>query len=164
MSRRFIALVLGALAAVLLAAGCGAGSKSTSSTTTAAGTTTAAAPTTTGRTPTVAPTTTAPGSPTIKISPSNGAATAFLPAYFTVNADDSLNPPMISGPAATAILLNVTSRAPHPVQVTVASHSVSVAPHGHASARIPTLKPGRYPVTVNGSTRGTLVVGAQPGP
>ena len=157
MSRRFIALVLGALAPVLFAAGCGAGSKTTSSTTAAAGTT--------GRTATVAPTSASPGSPTTTtISPSNGAATAFLPAYFTVNADDSLNPPMISGPAATAILLTVTSRASHPVEVTLASHSVSVAAHGHASTRIPTLKPGRYPVVVNGSPRGTLVVGAQPGP
>jgi hypothetical protein len=144
-------LFLGALALLLLAAGCGSRSSSSSTTSTGAATaSTATAPT--------------PSPTTSSIPANNGAATAFLPAYFTLGADDSLNPPTIAGPVATTILLTITSHASHPVQVTVASHSLSVQPGSHASTRIAPLKAGRYAVEVDGKQRATLIVGAQPGP
>jgi hypothetical protein len=145
------ALFLGALVLLLLAAGCGSGSKTSSSSTTRGS---------------VADTATAPSPPrtTSSIPANNGAATAFLPAYFTLGADDSLNPPTIAGPVATTILVTVTSHASHPAQVTVASHSLSVQPGGHASTRIAPLKAGHYAVDVDGKQRATLIVGAQPGP
>jgi len=46
----------------------------------------------------------------------------------------------------------------------VAGHSLSVPTHGHLSARLAGLKPARYPVTVDGTQRATIIVGAQPGP
>jgi hypothetical protein len=140
------------MAVLLLAAGCGSRSSSSSTTLTGAATaSTATAPTPSGPT-------------TSSIPANNGAATAFLPAYFTLGADDSLNPSTIAGPVATTILLTITSHASHPAQVTVASHSLSVQPGSHASTRIAPLKAGRYAVEVDGKQRATLIVGAQPGP
>jgi hypothetical protein len=150
-SGRTVAVVLGPVAVVLLAAGCGAASKTTTT-----------APTAHGQTVTIAPTSAT--HTTGSIASSNGASTAVLPASFVVNADDSLSPPLISGPVDTTIQLIVISRASHPLTVTVASHSLSVQPGGHASTRIQGLKAGRYPIAVNGRGRAALVVGAQPGP
>jgi hypothetical protein len=145
------ALLLGALALVLLSAGCGAGHGVDTSTSTATGNSA------TGHTS--SPTRTA-----TSITSSNGAATAVLPAHFIVGADDSVTPPTISGPAGTQILLTVTSKASHPIRLAVASHTLSVATGGRASARIPPLKAGDYPITVNGAKHASLAIGVQPGP
>ncbi|HEY1591491.1 MAG TPA: hypothetical protein VGF81_06840 [Solirubrobacteraceae bacterium] len=98
------------------------------------------------------------------IPSNNGAATAFLPAYFFAAPDGSLSPRTIAAPAATTILLTVTSRATHPLTIAVAGRSLSVPTHGRLSARLAGLKPARYPVTVDGTPRAAIVVGAQPGP
>jgi hypothetical protein len=98
------------------------------------------------------------------IPASNGAATAILPAQLVVNADGSVTPPTIEGPAGTAVLLTVTSHANHQVEVEAASRSLAVAPGGHASVRVAGLRAGRYPVSVDRRPRAALVIGAQPGP
>lgn len=155
MSFRAGVLVLATPVAVLLLAGCGSsGSRPAATRTTA--------PTSASSVLTV----TAPHPPanTSTIAPSNGAATAFLPATYTIEADGSVSPPLISGPAATAILLTIDSRAPHPVSLELAGHAVSVAPGSRVSARIVGLRVGRYVVRVDGIARGALVIGAQPGP
>jgi hypothetical protein len=48
--------------------------------------------------------------------------------------------------------------------VAVAGHSLTVPAKGHIATRLAGLKPARYPVTVDGTARATIVVGAQPGP
>ena len=150
MSRRAIAVVLGALALVLLAAGCGAGSKRASTTAGSAAT---------PKTPTVR---TAP--PATSIPSSNGSATAVLPATFIVNADGSVTPPTIGAPDSTTVLLTVISHAAAPLQVTVASTSMTVPARGRSAARVPGMKAGRYAVKIDGRRRATLVVGVKPGP
>jgi hypothetical protein len=111
-----------------------------------------------------APPTTSTAATTTSIPSSNGAATAVLPARFTLNADGSLSPPLVAGPGGTAILLSVTSHASHPVTLSVASRSLTVSPGAHASTRLQGLKAGRYAIRVDGKQRAALVVGAQPGP
>jgi hypothetical protein len=98
------------------------------------------------------------------IPSNNGAATAFLPADFFVATNGSLSPRTVAAPAATTILLTVTSHSPRPLTVAVAGHSLTVPAKGHASAKVAGLKPARYPVTVDGRVRATIIVGAQPGP
>ena len=150
-----IALLLGVLALVLLPAGCGAGSKSP-----AGGTSVAVS---TGSTPAAgAPATGA--ATTSSIPATNGASTAILPAQLVVNADGSVTPLTIGGPAGTAVLLTVSSHSNHQVQVETDSRSLTVAPGGHASVRLAGLRAGRYPVTVDGRARAALVIGSQPGP
>ena len=151
MSRRVTAVVLGTLALVLPLSACGNGSSSSSTRTPASSSTTGA--------PQTSPTQT-----TGSVPSTNGAATAFLPARFTVNADGSLSPPLVAGPAGTAVLLTVSSRAAHPVRVVLAGHSLNVPAGGSASMRIVGLRVGRYPIEVDGRRGAALVVGAQPGP
>jgi hypothetical protein len=81
-----------------------------------------------------------------------------------IDADGLVSPPIVAGPANTTIELTVASHAPHPVTVAVASHSLTVPPGQHVTTRLPGLKAGRYPITVNGTPRAMLVAGAAPGP
>jgi hypothetical protein len=148
-SARSHVLVLGALAAVLLGAGCGAGS-----TTTSQPAPTVAAPTTNVQT----------SPPTTSIPSTNGSSSAVLPVNFVVNGDGSLSPQQVAGPANTTIQLTVTSHASHPVTVAFAFTSLTVPPGQHATTRVPGLKAGRYTIAVDGAERGVLVAGAQPGP
>ena len=150
MRRWATGVVLGGAVVALSAAGCGSGSKSSAARTSTPATVTTTPPQTTTATGTIPPT--------------NGASTAILPASFVLNADGSLTPPQVAAPAATTILLTVTSRAPHPVTVTLASHPLAVPPGRRASLRIAGLRNGRYAIAVDGRARATLVVGAQPGP
>jgi hypothetical protein len=162
MSRAATGTTLATLAAVLALAGCGG--SSTSVTTPGSATT---SPTTTSNpatSETATSTTTTTQATTGTIPSNNGAATAFLPAYFFAAPDGSLSPRTIGAPAATTILLTVTSRATHPLTVAVAGHSLSVPTHGHLRVRLAGLKPAHYQVTVDGTPRATIVVGAQPGP
>lgn len=140
---------------------CGGGSKSSSTPTTASSPTAASATQTAP--PQTAPTT-ASTTTTKSIPASNGRATAILPASFLIAADGSVTPPLVGGPVDTTVELIVVSRASHPVTVTVAAHSLTVPPNGHATTRLAGLKAGRYAITANGARRAALVIGAQPGP
>ncbi len=163
MSRSAPAVALASLAAILPLAGCG--SSSTSSPSTGSATTGATRSATTGTisVTAVAPTTSTQAT-TGTIPSNNGAATAFLPADFFAAADGTLSPRTIGAPAATTILLTVTSHASHPLTVAVAGHSLTVPAKGHLATRLAGLKPARYQVTVDGTPRAAIVVGAQPGP
>lgn len=155
------AVVLVAVATLLPLAGCGAASKSGSTPPTAP------APTAASATQTAPPQTPGTASSTATAKPipsSNGSASAILPASFVIAANGAVSPPLVAGPVDTTIELIVSSRASHPVTVTVASHSLSVPPNGHATTRLAGLKAGRYAITANGARRAVLVIGTQPGP
>jgi len=144
------AVVLGAAIAVLPLAGCGAGSKrSTSATPSAPATTTAPTQTTTRA---------------ASIPSTNGSSSAILPVNLVIDADDLVSPPIVAGPANTTIALTVASQASHTVIAAVASHSLTVPPGKQVTTRLPGLKAGRYPITVNGTPRAMLVAGAKAGP
>jgi hypothetical protein len=154
MSRHTSAFVLGALASVLPLAGCGSASNSA----------TAQHPATAGS-PTTA-TVAAPSTRTTsRVAPSNGGATAVLPAAFTANPDGSLTPSTVAAPVSTTVLLTITSKASHPLRIFFSTgRFLSLPAGGHGSLRLPGLKAGRYSIYVEGRIRGALVVGAAPGP
>jgi hypothetical protein len=175
MSRAATGAMLATLSAVLPLAGCGGSSPRSTVATTAAtainpATATNAATATsaaTSETVTTSPTTTQATSPSATsgtIPSNNGAATAFLPADFFVAPDGSLSPRTIAAPAATTILLTVTSHATHPLTVAVAGHSLTVPANGHSSTKVAGLRPAHYPVSVDGARRAAIIVGASPGP
>jgi hypothetical protein len=60
--------------------------------------------------------------------------------------------------------LTVTSHSSRPLTVAIAGHSLTVPPGGHVATKLAGLKPARYPVTVDGTPRAAITVGAQPGP
>ena len=153
MSRRSLVLVLGAGLSILPLGGCGSPSITDTAqhTATAPGPASTTAATSTSRTPAV--------------TPSNGAATAVLPAAFTANPDGSLTPSTVAAPVSTTVLLTITSKASHPLRVFFSTGRFFTVPAGgRASLRLPGLKAGRYSIYVEGRSRGALVVGAAPGP
>lgn len=90
-----------------------------------------------------------------------------IPATFTVTASGTLTPPVITVPAALPIEVTVTSGDgnPHRVELgTPAPHSFSVPAGGKGSVLVSKLHKGTYPVDVDGSPKGSLLVGAAPGP
>jgi hypothetical protein len=153
MSRGFAALGV-----VVLVAACGGSSHKSSSSAPAAapGSTTQTVPATT------------PGSQTSQGAASHtvttGATNVRLPATFTIGAGGALTPPTISAPPSVAVQLTVVSGDGKQHRVTLASRSLTIPAGGRASALVTGLKSGQYPVTVDGTRRGTLVMGAQPGP
>jgi hypothetical protein len=157
MSRRTAALVLGAMASVLPLAGCGSTSSSSGAGSSATGT---AAHPATSQTKAAPSTRTTP-----RVAPSNGAATAVLPASFTANSDGSLTPSTVAAPVSTTVLLTIASKASHPLRIFLSTgRFLTVPAGGRASLRLPGLKAGRYSIYVEGRIRGALVVGAAPGP
>ncbi len=96
-----------------------------------------------------------------------GSINARVPADFHLTLDGRLLPGTISIPAFLAVALSVSSAdvRPHTLLVrTPSPHTLSLAPHGHASLRIAGLKAGSYAVQVDGRARATLVIGGEPGP
>jgi hypothetical protein len=170
------------VALALVPAACGGGSKpattpaatttpttrtaATTSTTTAQGT--GPSPTATAA-PAPSPTTTAAPAP----QPSGGAAPAppqahaEIPALFTVAAGGALVPSSIGVPTAVPVDLTVVSRDGRAHTVVLRSpapHTLKVPAGGRASVLVTGLRAGRYTVELDGSSRGVLVIGAQPGP
>jgi hypothetical protein len=90
-----------------------------------------------------------------------------LPAKFTIAADGTLSPRTISAPTRIAIALTIISsggRTHHVVVRSTPPHDLTVPGGGQASAVVDGLKRGSYAIEVDGVTRGTLVIGATPGP
>ena len=135
--------------AVLLVSGCGSG-KTTATAQTSTATRGARA-------------TTSTTASTTSIPSSNGAATAILPAQFTLNADGSLSPPLVAGPVDTTI---ADGHLPRLASGHALGHlAVADGLAGRARlTRLQALKAGRYTIQVDGTPRAALVVGAQPGP
>lgn len=99
--------------------------------------------------------------------PTGSAAGARLPATFELAPGGSLSPPTVSGPGQVAVQLTFVSSDSSPHQVVLgAPHPVrlGVPAHGRATAEVTGLGNGRYPITVDGVKRGSLVIGSQPGP
>ncbi len=93
-----------------------------------------------------------------------GATGVRLPARFTIEPGDRLSPTVIGGPAGVTIDLTMISRDGRAHTVTVAGRTLPVSAGGRASLALAGLQKGNHTVAVDGSRRGTLVVGAQPGP
>jgi hypothetical protein len=155
-------LVLGAAASVLLAACGSAASQSTSSSVTTSQTASAATTTSTA----TQTTTTAEATAT-QATTTAAASNVRLPAKFTVAADGALSPRTISAPTRVAIALTIVSsggRSHHVVVKSTPPHALTVPGGGRVSAVVDGLKRGSYAIEVDGVTRGTLVIGASPGP
>ena len=78
-----------------------------------------------------------------------------------------LVPPTVSAPAFLAVLVTVASGDGQQHRVllkTPTPHSLSVPAHGHASVLVPGLRAGQYPIDVDGTPRGALLIGGEPGP
>lgn len=91
-------------------------------------------------------------------------AHANVPAVFKVSAGGSLTPRTISVPAALPVQLTVVSRDGRSHTAVLKSHSLSVPAGGRASVLVSGLAPGTYALAIDGATRGSLVIGVQPGP
>jgi hypothetical protein len=184
-----LVLLLGALSAVLALGGCG-GSKHVSSSvstpaptvagssgqlsSSASATTSSAASTVTGSS---APSSTT-SSPTTATAPSGGAgittsppaagsANARVPATFAIGGGGALSPRTVSAPAFVAVAVSVASRDHRRHQVlirTPTQYPLIVPAGGRATASLPGQKAGSYTILVDGSARGALLIGGQPGP
>jgi hypothetical protein len=168
-------LCSGLLVALLLAA-CGGTSHSSSSTTTASSATTASTSstaTTTVRsksvpTATTAKTTTATTRDATKTPVAPPAASGpRVPATYTIGAGGTLSPQVISPPAGYTVEItfidqgsavdHVTVNTPRPLRLVVPAG-------GDSSQLVSHLPKGSYSIIVNGTKRGSLVIGSAPGP
>jgi len=93
-----------------------------------------------------------------------GASGARLPATFTIRSGEDLTPTIIGGPAGVTVDVTLISGDRMAHSATVAGRALMVPAGGRASAALGGLSKGNYPVLVDGAKRGTLVIGAQPGP
>jgi hypothetical protein len=158
--------VLVLIATFLLIGGCG-GSKHVSSqaTTTANGATQSTA---TGRATTTSHKTAAGSTRGHPPVPGSGGAThVVVPSTFTIHPGDKLVPPVISVPAFFAIQLTVIS-GDHKAHTVIfrgpPSVTIKVPAGGRQEVLLPGLKNGQYPVVVDGASRGSLMIGGEPGP
>jgi hypothetical protein len=79
----------------------------------------------------------------------------------------ALSPPALTVPAFVAVGLTIASGDGHSHQVVIrtpSARTVAVPAGGHATVRLPGTRAGTYPVSVDGHTAGSLVVGGEVGP
>lgn len=162
-----------ALAAVWLA-GCGGSRHHTSpietASTTGTSDSTQIAPPSSTASPTTSTTSTTASTATTSTNPppSTGSTGPRLPATFVIGHGENINPPLVSAPSKTPILLTMVSGdgKPHSVLVrTAPPHTLHVPAGGRASLLLTGLPDGRYVLDVDdGATDGTLQVGVEPGP
>ena len=92
---------------------------------------------------------------------------ARLPATFKIRPADMLTPPTVTAPAHIPVALTVISgdARSHRVLVrTPIQYALTVPAHGRGSILLTDLKAGRYPLDIDGTARGALVIGGAPGP
>jgi hypothetical protein len=90
-----------------------------------------------------------------------------VPATFKIVNGGQLSPKLVTAPAFLAVQLTVSSsdgKAHQIVLRTPTPHTLSVPANGRASVQIAGLKAGEYRLEVDGTTRGGLVIGGEPGP
>ncbi|HEY2771947.1 MAG TPA: hypothetical protein VGI87_15330 [Solirubrobacteraceae bacterium] len=78
-----------------------------------------------------------------------------------------LSPRLVTAPAFLAVQLTVSSgdgKSHQVVLETPAPRTLSVPASGKASVLVPGLRAGEYALKVDGSTRGGLMIGGEPGP
>lgn len=122
----------------------------------------------------VAPPATTPAPTQTEPSDANGSGGASdqeqqvrVPASYTVGAGGHLTPPVITVPPFLAVEISVRAndgRAHTLVLQTPAPHTLKVDAGRRAAVRIPGLRAGRYPVTLDGRKAGALVAGGEVGP
>ncbi len=113
------------------------------------------------------PASTTPSTGGAAANPSGGATNARVPATFVIRAGERLSPSSVSSPAFLAVQLTVVSADGRPhrgLLRTPKAYSLSVASGGRASVLVPGLRAGRYGLEIDGARRGTLIIGAAPGP
>jgi hypothetical protein len=84
-----------------------------------------------------------------------------------VHPGEHLVPPVVSVPAFFAIQLTVASgdgRAHTVVLRGRTTVTLKVPANGRRSALVPGLRNGQYPLIVDGASRGSLMIGGEPGP
>ena len=121
-------------------------------------------PTATGAPPTGTETSTNPGAPQTGGAPPSNVR---LPATFTILPGGSLSPATITAPAHIPVALTVISgdgRSHRVLVRTPVQYVLTVPAHGRGSILLTGLKAGRYPLDVDGTAKGTLVIGGAPGP
>jgi hypothetical protein len=85
----------------------------------------------------------------------------------SIAAGGAISPPVVSVPSGVGVELHVTNHgsAAATVALSVPSHpSAHVAPGASGTLQSGGLKDGTYRITVNGTPRGQLMIGAQGGP
>ncbi len=90
-----------------------------------------------------------------------------MPATFAIDAGGKLTPATVSSPAFLAVQVSVTDHDGQAHQIVIRTptpHTLMVSAGGHASVLIPGLRAGQYPITVDGTQRGALLIGGEPGP
>ncbi len=90
-----------------------------------------------------------------------------VPATFAIDASGKLVPSSVSSPAFLAVQVSVSDgdgRAHRIVIHTPTPHTLLVPAGGRASVLIPGLRAGQYAVDVDGTSRGALLIGGEPGP
>lgn len=170
--RRLPAL-LGVLALLVVASGCGgdsgAGSSPTAPATSPdeATTPTASAPAATQPPPDATQPGTAPVAPPATTEPAAGDEQAVrVPASFVVR-DGGLRPRTITVPPFLAVELSVLSADGEGHRLVLRAqrpHSLSVGAGERAAVQIPGLRAGRYVVELDGRAAGALVAGGEVGP
>jgi hypothetical protein len=96
-----------------------------------------------------------------------GSTDVRVPATFTIGSGLRLVPQTVSAPAFLAVRVTVTSGDGKAHQVIVRTptlHTLSVPAGGSASILISGQRAGQYPIEVDGTTRGALLIGGEPGP
>jgi hypothetical protein len=139
-------------------------SGASASTTTAGVTSTTVTAVTSGRPPEV-PAGKRKSSATSK--PTAPATNVRLPATFAIKPGGSLTPPALSAPKGVAIQLqlrNLDSRSHSVVLDTPKRYAFRLQPQGLTNAVITGLAKGTYRILIDGTERGQLVIGSNPGP
>jgi hypothetical protein len=118
---------------------------------------------------TTPPTTTTAPTPTQTTAPGGdgGEQAVRVPASFVVVPGGRLRPPTITVPPFLAVEFSIRSSdgKPHRLVLhTPSPHALDVAAGRRAAVRIPGLRAGRYPVTLDGRAAGALVAGGEVGP
>lgn len=86
-----------------------------------------------------------------------------VPVDLAVSAD-GVEPPTVSVPAFLAIEISARSADGRAHTVRVAGVSLEVPATGTATAQADGLRSSSYPITVDGTRRGELIAGQEPGP
>lgn len=86
-----------------------------------------------------------------------------VPVDLVVSAD-GVDPPTVSVPAFLAVEISARSGDGRPHTVEVAGVTLEVPATGTATAQADGLRSSSYPITVDGTRRGELIAGQEPGP
>jgi hypothetical protein len=93
-----------------------------------------------------------------------GSSDVRVPATFVIKPGGRLAPAQITVPTHFSVQLTVVSGDGRSHRAVLQSHALTVPARGRASVLIGGLRQGRYPLMLDGSAAGLLLIGGQPGP